>query len=603
MGRYGKMEKARAEDSSLLTPRRALIGAQVFIIYVIITLGMTYPWALHFNTHTPDGGGEGSVGLWNLWHFHYGLLHGSPFETNLLAPPYKLNLIFHAYTLSRDLLALPLLPTFGPVVTSNLLTVLSFGLSGLGMWLVVYDLTRDAGASFVAGLIYAFAPYRFAHLSGHYNLIAIEWLPFYVLYALRYLSRGTWRNLVLSALFALLTSLTDYYYALYLIVWTALLVLVRLVCKSGRLQTLARTALLAGTTLVIHLPLLGLMYWAFTQGVWVGRPTGQGMLETFSADLAAFVTPSSQHALFGSWADQISQTFTANFAERTVYLGLLPLSLAIIASLRFRKWPVDGRWWILAFWVFVLLALGPVLHWRSAGLFPLPYQWLGDVPVFREARIPSRWTVMVILALGVLAGQTLAWIGQRWGRRVGIAATVSAALIILFEYLPVPLQLADRSVPSVYHTIARDMQQGSVLDLPFGMNDSFRGLGGWNPRALYFQTVTARPVIGAHVSRIPTHVFEAYAQMPLIGRLARIEQGESFTTAEIIADQHARDQVVETLDLRFIIVPDWYQETPGHMYIRQVFDGCLEALPGDDRALGYRVMRPCPAMSNETLHR
>lgn len=570
----------------------------VLILYGVITLAVTFPWVLHFNTHTPDGGGEGSVGLWNIWHFHHRLGQGSPLETNLLTPPYTQQLIFHTYTLSRNLLALPLLPIFGLVVTNNLLTLLSFSLSGLAMCLLVHDLTGDIGASFVAGLIYAFAPYRFAHLSSHYQLITIEWMPFYTLFALRYLRQGTWPHLSLAVVFALLNSLTDYYYALYLVVWSGMFVVAQLLSTADRRQPLKRASLLAGVAVVTHLPLLTLMHGALTQGAWVGRPPGQAMLKTFSADLAAFITPSAQHPLLGAWADQISAVFTANFAERTVYLGLLPLVLALVATAQFQKWPAARRWWILAFWGFGLLALGPVLHWRGLELFPLPAQWFGEIPILREARIPSRWTIMVMLTLAVLAGQTLARLGQHWGQRQRYLMLALGAGLVLFEYLPAPLRLADRSVPLVYHTIAQTAPAGAVLDLPFGINDSFQGLGGWNPKALYFQTITARPIIGAHISRIPASIFAAYTQLPIIGRLASLEQGATFSAADVSVDQPFRDQIAETLDLRFIVVPDWYQKMPGHLYLQQVFAGCLEPLPSDARATGYRVRRPCPALTS-----
>ena len=351
----------------------ALRNFCILLGYGIITLVMTYPWILHLTTHTPDWGGEGSLGLWNLWYFRCGLSHGTPFETDLLLPPYHLNLIFHTYTISRDILALPLLSIFDLVVTSNLLTLFSFAFSGLGAYLLVNDFTNDAKASFVAGLIYAFAPYRFAHLSGHYNLISIEWIPFYSLYALRYFRSGRRVALLLAGFFALMTSLTDYYYAFFLIVWSGGLALYRLIFEVQKSRVVIRIGFLAGATTLTLLPLIGLMYWGIEHGGWVSRPAGTEMLETYSADLAGFVIPSVQHPLFGIWAQQIEQGWNSGFAEHTVYLGIVPLLLILAATFTTRKWPADVRWWIFTFWIFVLLALGPVLHWRGQALFPLPY--------------------------------------------------------------------------------------------------------------------------------------------------------------------------------------------------------------------------------------
>jgi hypothetical protein len=203
---------------------------------------------------------------------------------------------------------------------------------------------------------------------------------------------------------------------------------------------------------------------------------------------------------------------------------------------------------------------------------------------------------MAIMSLAVVVGHILAWLGQRW-EKAALAINILVALLILFEYLPAPLSLADRSVPLIYQTILQDKEPGSVLDMPFGINDSFTNLGGWNPQAMYYQTITAKPIIGAHISRVPSAVIEAYAQMPIIGRLAKIEEGADYNIAEVHADQLYRDDVIKLIDLRYIVISASYEKEPGSKYILQVFNGCLEPVSSDHRALGYRVLRPCPALT------
>ena len=69
------------------------------------------------------------------------------------------------------------------ILCYNLLFLSTFVLSGLGMFLFVREVTGSARAGFVAGLIYAFAPFRvpqFAHL----QVMSSQWMPF-VLYGLR----------------------------------------------------------------------------------------------------------------------------------------------------------------------------------------------------------------------------------------------------------------------------------------------------------------------------------------------------------------------------------------------------------------------------------
>ena len=54
-------------------------------------------------------------------------------------------------------------------------------LAGYATYLLVRHLTGMRAAAFVAGLIFAFCPYHFAHLLGQLNLVSLQWIPFYVL--------------------------------------------------------------------------------------------------------------------------------------------------------------------------------------------------------------------------------------------------------------------------------------------------------------------------------------------------------------------------------------------------------------------------------------
>ncbi len=145
----------------------------------------------------------------------------------------------------------------------------------------------------------------------------------------------------------------------------------------------------------------------------------------------------------------------------------------------------------------------------------------------------------------------------------------------------------------VYQVIAAEPGDGTLLDLPFGINDSFTGLGGWNPRAMYFQTITLRPILGAHISRVPARVFDAYAHMPVLARLAQIEQRGDFADADVTTDRERLAVWMQVVNLRYIVLPNGYQRTRGYAYVQPVFAGCLTPLPDDGLAFGYRVSRAC----------
>lgn len=565
----------------------------VFLAYILLAFGMTYPWVLRFSSHTPDAGGESSIYLWNLWHFRRGLFAGSPFTTDLLVPPFRINLVFHVYTLSRDILALPLLEIFDLILAHNILTLLSFGLAGFGAFLLAFELTKNTLASFVAGLVYTFAPYRFAHLVGHYNLATIEWLPFYCFYTTRYLRRGHKRNLILACLFGLITTLTSYYYSFFLVIWSGIISLWQTISSRQIRSTFLKFSTLGMTSLIFHVPFLGLIIWAYMEGNWVGRPPGLSMLRRFSADLSAFITPSITHPVVGQWARQFSAGVKGNFSESTVYLGIVALSLAFYATIRYRRWSPPARFWVLSFWIFLLLSLGPDLHWREQALLPLPSRLLSEVPIFREIRVPSRFVVMVVLSLSPLVALSLKEISELIKAKRELMFMTATCVLILFEYLSVPWVTADRTIPDIYTVIAEDRRPGAVLDLPFGINTGFRGLGGWNPVAMYYQTATGRPIIGSHVSRLPVSVFEFYSGLPIIQRLVTIEDGVEFLDEDVTVDRQTVNAFMRDLDVRFIVVHAAQRDELIHKYILQVFHGCLEVLSDDGTDIGYYLKYPC----------
>jgi hypothetical protein len=317
------------------------------------------------------------------------------------------------------------------------------------------------------------------------------------------------------------------------------------------------------------------------------------MLQRFSADLSSFITPSIIHPFMGQWARQFSAGVKGNFSESTVFLGIIPLILAFTATTRFRGWSLGSRFWILSFWFFILLSLGPDLHWRGQPVLPLPSRWINEIPVFREIRIPSRFVVMVILSLSILVGLSIKKIAEQLKAKRGIAFTIVVSVLILFEYLSVPWFTADRTIPEVYKVISEDHRTGAVLDLPFGINTSFRGIGGWNPVAMYYQTTIGHPIIGSHVSRIPDSVFNFYSAIPIIRRLIAIEDEAGYSKEDIASDRQTVNTFMGDLDVRFIVVHAHERDTSNHKYILEVFQECLETIYDDGMDIGYYLKYPC----------
>jgi len=164
----------------------------VFTWYVALTVLMTWPVSAVLARRLPLDLADPLLNCWILW---WGLDHLTRFlsgEWNAFAGFWSAN-IFHpeplTFAYSEHLFAqvlqvLPVYAASGNIVLSyNLLFLSTFALSGLGMYLLARELTGRPRAAFVAGLLYAFAPYRTSQF-GHLQVLSSQWMPF-ALYALR----------------------------------------------------------------------------------------------------------------------------------------------------------------------------------------------------------------------------------------------------------------------------------------------------------------------------------------------------------------------------------------------------------------------------------
>jgi hypothetical protein len=107
--------------------------------------------------------------------------------------PEPLTLAYSEHLFAQAVQILPVYALTGNIILSyNLLFLSTFVLSGLGMFLLVREITGSARAGLVAGLVYAFAPYRVPQFS-HLQVISSQWMPF-VLYGLRryFVTRHAW---------------------------------------------------------------------------------------------------------------------------------------------------------------------------------------------------------------------------------------------------------------------------------------------------------------------------------------------------------------------------------------------------------------------------
>lgn len=213
--------------------------------------------------------------------------------------PEPLTLAYSEHFTAQMLQALPVLATTDNVVLSyNLLFLSTFVLSGLGVFLLVRDITGRPIAAFVAGLAFAFAPYRIDQLS-HLQVLSSQWMPFALCGFRRYFETGRRRALVGGSAALIAQNLSCGYYVMFFSPFVAAYVLYELAARK-RLRDWATWRALGLASIVVALvtlPFLTPYLEVRNSGVGV-RSLGE--MTSFSADVHGFATASERLKLWGT---------------------------------------------------------------------------------------------------------------------------------------------------------------------------------------------------------------------------------------------------------------------------------------------------------------
>lgn len=149
----------------------------VFLGFCALTAVMTWPWVLHMRDAVADRGDPYMIS-WTLW-WDYHQTFTDPlrlFDANVFYP-YKYTLAFSENDYGLALIFFPLFALGVRALTVNAIaTFLGFAFCGYGAFRLTRTLTRSNGAAWVAGIVFAFVPYRFQVLS-HLHYLFAGWIP------------------------------------------------------------------------------------------------------------------------------------------------------------------------------------------------------------------------------------------------------------------------------------------------------------------------------------------------------------------------------------------------------------------------------------------
>ena len=398
---------------------RHLPALAILSLFAIV---QTWPLARH-SRDTLATWGDPVFQMWTLaWNWH--AVTTAPldiFDANVFYP-WRNTLAYSDHLFGQSLLVWPVLAITGNgILADNISVFLAFVLSGLAMYLLVYDLTGNRGAAILAGVAYALAPSRMAHIE-HLHLLSAQWPPLLLLCLRRAVSergrRQLWWAAGVGAAFFMqgLSGVYFFYFTIImaLIAGAVLLGFVAWERDRAGLRGLLLSAAACAVAGVLLLPTL-LPYLTVHDDLGVEREEAE--VNIYRAEWSDYLAVSPDNRLYNNWLLEHHRGL-----EQDLFPGLLLAGFALLGLLNRRGRPF--RWVLLAVTVgAAVLSLG--LQFSLFGFeLPSPYRLFYEyLPGFRAIRVPARLGLLALVGLGGLAGLglDLAWrfaMGDRFLGRV-----------------------------------------------------------------------------------------------------------------------------------------------------------------------------------------
>lgn len=412
--------------------------------FTALAVAMTWPLAAPGVRVVPDID-DAFFNIWRLSWVAHQLVQAPAalFDANIFYPA-RHTLAYSDAMLLVGLAGAPFLwAGVPPTIVHNGLVIAAFASSAWAMAVLARRLTGDRAAAVAAGVVFGFAPYRFAHIA-HLELQWLFWMPLALLAVHALVDRP--RPAAGLALGACLAGqlLCSIYYGVFLALFAGVAWLALVAIQGARPRILVSTAIAAIPLVLVAVPYL--RPYAASRDAHPPR-TPQEVAE-FSATPADYLRVPDHNLLRGHRDGAIAPE------ERSLYPGAAAIVLALLGLWRARTRPV---------WIYGGLAL--LAFDASLGVHGLTFRILQvALPPLGNLRAPARFASLGLVALAALMAWGIASIRPRRARAVVAAVAV---LLCLVEFWSHPAMRDARLEPMpVDRWLATLPDDTVILELP-----------------------------------------------------------------------------------------------------------------------------------------
>jgi hypothetical protein len=460
--------------------------ALVAVGFGAVAVALTFPLAFRLSGIARLENADGQFSIWNVAWVARTLvvdpLH--VFDANIFHP-HRWTLAYSEANLGAGLLAVPVYwASRNPYAAHNFVLLLSFVLSAAAAYYLACYLVRDRRAAAVTAICFAFCPYVFAHLP-HIQLLMTAGMPLSLLAFHRLADqpspgRGVMLGLAIGA-----QALMCAYYTVFVVLMVGYAVLFVAAARRQWMNALYWRAIVVAVVVaaVALLPLF-VPYAVLQREIGLGRSLDAA--RQYSAQWRAYFA-SGAHA--HAW---MLPLIRGRGEMEMLFPGFIALGFGIAGTAI--AWRAHGR---LRETAVLYASLAGLSLWASfgpgAGLYRVLY---AVVPGFTFMRAPSRFGLVVLLALSILAAIAIARLLAALSR-----PTLAAVALIIVAAAGSAAPLRFRPVPPVHaaYRVLAERPYGAVIEMPV-YSRRFAFL-----RAQYMlnSTMHWKPLVNAYSDHIP----------------------------------------------------------------------------------------------------
>ena len=390
--------------------KTSLINLLVFIGYVLISLAyFGFPTLNSPQTRYVGMNIDPTLFIWFIEWWPFAIIHHlNPFTTAYMWAPEGINNLLWLNAIpGLSIIFSPLTILIGPVLTYNVIALLSPALSAFFAFILIKYITKNTAASAISAYLYGFSSFIMGN--SDLNVFFICLIPLLVyLFLLKYDDKiNTTVYVILSAVILALEFLIspEIYLIILFFAIISILIYILFIVKNKKIESLSKFTvnvfnfiLSYVLSIVLVSPFLYIMFKTIEKS-----PKYPMNPISWSTYIINLILPGPVIFFGGKLFYEI---FHFHIRETASYLGIFTFIILIWFAYEQRKKSksIAGKYLLALLAVILIFSLGPYLHLNGNSThLPLPWFIFYKMPVIGKA-IPIRFMLFAFLVLSIITG-------------------------------------------------------------------------------------------------------------------------------------------------------------------------------------------------------